>query len=191
MNPVKKRLTRQQISVPTFTNTCFFCEKSDNLHSCQTFSLDRQIRIMAETVQDTKLIAKGDMCATEAMYHKKCLTLICNRYRREKTRSSENFNLSTIEGVTLSEVVEWIKDNITSSYENSIVPVFQQKDIVEMYNNQLIMNGAPPELTKNTHCTRLKEKILDRIPVYVKPRKEDLSFILLMGKLVKPYLKRA
>ena len=33
-----------------------------------------------------------------------------------------------------------------------------------MYNNQLIMHGASPELTKNTHCTRLKEKILDRIP---------------------------
>ena len=160
------RLTRQQISAPNFTNTCFFCEKGDNLHSCQTFSLDRQIRIMAETVQDTKLIAKlseGDMCATEAMYHKKCLTLLFNRYRREK-KSSEDFNLSTIEGVALSEVVEWIKDNITSSYENSIVPVFQQKDIVEMYNNQLIIHGAPPELTKNTHCTRLKEKILDRIP---------------------------
>ena len=52
------RLTRQQISASNFTDTCFFCEKGENVHFYQTFSLDRQIRMMTEKVQDTKLIAK-------------------------------------------------------------------------------------------------------------------------------------
>ena len=121
------------------------------------------------------------------MYHKDCLTWLYNRYHQEKTTSSKDFRISTIEGVALSEVVEWIKDSMTSSYKNNIVPVFQQKDIVEMYNNQLIMNGASPELAKSTHFTRLKPKILNNM----KSGKVDRSFIPLIMKLVGPYLKCA
>ena len=75
----QRKLTRSSISLKNFTPTCFFCDKDDKdmkLHLCPIFQVQRKIEEIAQEIGDTKVLAKlsaGDMIATEAKYHCKCL----------------------------------------------------------------------------------------------------------------------
>ena len=92
------------MQAPTFTADCFFCEGSEDLINCQTVELDRNVRKMAEALGDSKILAKlaeGDMCATEAVYHKKCLTDCYNKYRKTQKQPHLNENRDDIEGWAL------------------------------------------------------------------------------------------
>ena len=76
--------SRNTVSANNFKEKCFFCDKVEacgTLHSCQTLYLDMRVRKIAHELADTKLLAKlseGDMVATEAKYHLKCLVLFYN-----------------------------------------------------------------------------------------------------------------
>ena len=53
----------------------FFCDNK-TLLSCQSKNLDNHVSEWAEYLRNSKLLGKlseGDMTATEAKYHKKCL----------------------------------------------------------------------------------------------------------------------
>jgi hypothetical protein len=66
---------------------CFFCDHpagSAGLHEAATKNLDKKVRKCACDLEDTALLAKlaaGDMIATEAKYHNKCLCALYNRAR--------------------------------------------------------------------------------------------------------------
>ena len=58
---------------------CFFCDApvEQDYHKAATKKLDINVRKMATELKDTLLLAKlssGDMIATDAVYHKHCLT---------------------------------------------------------------------------------------------------------------------
>ena len=72
--------------------------------------------------------------------------------------------------MALKDVVEYIKDAITISYQDDSAPVFTQKSIKDMYNNRVICHSSqydlidPAAFDTNTHMTWLQEKILDKLP---------------------------
>ena len=79
-------------------NECFFCDsldKTEKLHKCQTLSLHNKISVMATYLGDTTILSKlaqGDMVATDAVYHNKCLVSFNNRFRSSKKKPSDSDN---------------------------------------------------------------------------------------------------
>lgn len=74
---------------------CFFCDKegsaksdNDRLRQVRTFIVDARICQCAALLQDANLLAKlsdGDMIATEAQYHSRCLVSLYNRAERQSS----------------------------------------------------------------------------------------------------------
>ena len=89
-----------------FVDYCFFCDNGNEiLLSCQSKNLDNHVREWAEYLWASKLLAKlsdGDMTATEAKYHKKCLTELYN-----KLKSKRNDEKSIKKLFTIVEGIEW------------------------------------------------------------------------------------
>ena len=93
----KGSLERPNRSRKELNNECFFCDsldKTEKLHRCQTLSLHNKISVMATSLGDTILskLAQGDMVATDAVYHNKCLVSFNNRFRATKKKLSDNDN---------------------------------------------------------------------------------------------------
>ena len=161
------KLTRRLMQAPTFTDTCFFCEGKENLIHCRTMELDRNVRKMALVLEDSKVLAKlaaGDMCATEAVYHKSCFTEFFNKFQRSQKPSSLDEKCNDVEINALSETIHWLKDSIATCLSDGKVPVYTQKDIVNTYKSNLLDYGASKEIIKAVHCTRLTDKILASVP---------------------------
>ena len=73
--------TRRILSTPNCSDNCFFLWSNSQ---CQTLSLDKHVKKVAQELVDIKLLAKlseGDMIATGAKYHRNCLIRLCNAYR--------------------------------------------------------------------------------------------------------------
>ena len=72
--------------------------------------------------------------------------------------------------MTLKDVVEYIRDAIAITYEDNSIPAFTQKSITDLYNDRLIHHGSRYDLidavafARNTHATRVREKIQEKIP---------------------------
>ena len=168
--------TRARYSAHNFVPQCFFCEKvgtDENLTQVQTLSLDRRARDAAIQLQDEKLLAKfsaGDMIAIEAVYQKTCLATLYNRLRdfNNKSDSKEESEQSIMEGIVLAEIIEYLKD--THRYSD-IIPVLKLSDIKAIYCKRLEEHGTPAEMVKNVHSSRLKSKILNRMPELAEHRK--------------------
>ena len=79
-------MTRQDTELKNFSNSCFFCEKTNEqeLHECLSIQLSNRVKRMAETFSDLKLgkLSEGDMIATEAKYHSRCFLHLFNRHRK-------------------------------------------------------------------------------------------------------------
>ena len=98
------------------------------------------------------------MVATEAEYHKKCLSSVYNKYgSKKRAEVPEAEKLRNIERRALKDVVNYIKDQIDTCIEVDSTPVFTQKAMSDMYNKCLVHHGADEEFTKRTHCTHLRE----------------------------------
>ena len=86
--------------------------------------------------------------------------------------------------MALKDVVEYIRDAITITYEDKSIPVFTQKSITDMYNDRLIHHGSQYDsievvpFARNTHATQVQEKIQAKLPalfVAKKGRKGTLT----------------
>ena len=68
-----------------FADYCYFCDNGNRtLLSYRSKNLDNHVSEWAEYLRNSKLLGKlseGDMTATEAKYHKKCLTKLYNRVK--------------------------------------------------------------------------------------------------------------
>ena len=165
---IEPKITRRSFNASNFTKTCFFCGEVEDLITCRTLTLYEHVKIWATFLSDARLLAKlseGDIVATEAQYHKKCLTGVFNQYRSKKREEvPETELLRDIEQKALGDVVEYIKDQITVCIELESTPVFTQKSLSDMYNSRLVHHGADEEFTKRTHCTHLRERIMEAVP---------------------------
>ena len=104
-----ERVTRGGAEFRNFSQLCFFCDEEGdvNLHACQTLEMSKQVRTMANDLADSKILAKlseGDMVATEAKYHAKCILNLFNRHRELNRRTSKgSTETDFIEGKYQSE----------------------------------------------------------------------------------------
>ena len=168
--------TRSSFNATNFVDKCFFCDSGDGILSkCATKSLNKHVNSWARFLKDSKLLAKlseGDMPATEAKYHKKCLTDTFNKVKVEKRKNQckERELLTYIEKLAMQDVIQYIKDTIANDQENDTVPVFTQKSLSDFYKKQIIHHGSKYDnidaesFANNTHATRMREKILAEIP---------------------------
>ena len=103
-----RKMTRLSTELKNFSNSCFFCEKTNQqeLHECLSIQTSNRVKRMAETLGDLKLLGKlseGDMIATEAKYHSRCFLDLFNRHRKHNrniSMDSKSEQFKFLEGIT-------------------------------------------------------------------------------------------
>ena len=79
--------------------------------------------------------------------------------------------------MAVKDVVEYIRDAVAITYEENSIPVFTQKSITDMCSDRLIHHGSRYDdavsFVRNTHVTRVWEKILEKSRVFVLQRKVE------------------
>ena len=104
---VEVRINRSNANLQNFVPKCFFCgegKSEEKLHQCETFSVNQKVTKIAHELQDATILGKlseGDMIATEAMYHAKCLASYYNNYKRQQSivpGEDNNGTLAIIKG---------------------------------------------------------------------------------------------
>ena len=170
------RNSRRNVATHNFTGLCFFCDLGVSvgvLHSCRTLYLDIRERKIAQEIGDKKLTAKlseGDMVATEAKYHKNCLSKFYNQYRDyNNKKTAETRRIEQIKGIAFAEVVNFIEDTIEISSDEE-VPVFKLTDLEDMYSKKMLYHGATADEADYVHVTRFKAEILNHLPCLVESK---------------------
>ena len=74
-----------------------------------------------------------------------------------------------------------LRDTITYSDELTI-PVFQLKDLTDLYKKQMILHGAATKDTKYFHATRLRNQILANVPCLCETKKGKFTLLTLDSK---------
>jgi hypothetical protein len=181
--------TRRDVGVELAkTDKCFFCnddDKGEPLHSASTFSVDHRVREYAHILQDTVLLGKlseGDMHALDARYHRKCMTDLHNRVRKQKPFDELHNTSKTTEGLVLAELVSYIEDY----RDNKTLPIFQLSTLVGMYQTRL--QELDPTAVQKVNSTRLKDRILSMVPdlqAQQQGREVVLIFNSDVGEIVK------
>ena len=165
---IPTKVTRRSFTAANFTASCFFCDKDTELIPCRTENLNKHVQSWATYLFGEKLLGKlseGDMIATEAMSHKKCLTKLYNQFKSKKREEqSEPEILKTIERKAHSDIVNYEKETMRSCHESNSAPIFTQKSLADIYSAKLVYHGASKEFTKKTHCTHLRKKIMMEVP---------------------------
>ena len=179
--PSKKTRTSVSAKSPLGNNTCLFCDlsdtlseedplcrtnkltkemKCDQLHRVTSFNRDSNIRQVAASLGDTKLLAKlaeGDLITREACYHKKCMTDFTNRYMSyTKPVDKDKQMQMKVESPALAEVMMYIEDRLQSC-EDEVAPFVKLSEVRKFYCHCLEQQGA---VFKTVNATRLKEDIL-------------------------------
>ena len=107
----KKRSTRKSVD-KVLNENCFFCGGcSKDMHRCLTLRLHHQIKDIATEMCDNEVLGKlikGDMVATDAKYHLKCLVEYKNKYRSFKSPGKVIKESSLIEGIIGSKGAYYI-----------------------------------------------------------------------------------
>ena len=121
-----------------------------------------QVHKIAEALCNTKLLSKlseGDMIATEAKYHLKCLTNLYNTYRNHvSSKPPHCSDKERYKGIAFSEVINFVEDSL--DHIEGGVPVFKLCELVNMYRKELERYNV----SENIHVSRFKQRILDNVP---------------------------
>lgn len=167
-SPVKTRLSLGATGTDTQSesrNVCFFCDESggrQKLHKAETKDIDSTVRECAIEMRDSKLLAKlatGDMVAIDAMYHLNCLTELRNRLRLHRERNTGRGQSESLQSRVLGELVAYIEE---THERDSTITVFKLSDISKLYSDRMEELGDCSN--SRVHTTRLKERLLMRIP---------------------------
>ncbi|KXJ12058.1 hypothetical protein AC249_AIPGENE28764 [Exaiptasia diaphana] len=165
-SPIKAR--RSSLYSLQSSNQCFFCELNDdskNLHLASTLEVDEKVRSCASLTSNSRLIGKlasGDMIATEAKYHLKCLVNLYNQARKESLSSTGNtfsssFQPTDTAELAFAELVAFIDESL----QDEEATILTLSDFVTFYSSKL--SELKGEEVK-TNSTRLKNKILAAFP---------------------------
>ena len=144
---------------------CFLCDENDEiglLHQVLTYDADANIRAMVTELNDTQLLGKiigGDLIATEAKYHHKCLTKLRNRYRSHIRMSNKETEKCTSEKMNESVAFVELTTYIEKAVESGVL-LFKLSEIHSLYVNRLEEMGT----TKQINKTRLKNSLMQHFP---------------------------
>ena len=171
VSPMKSRRRSNLASQESLSKQahCFFCEKPDimsNLHATSTLEVDKKVRSCAVLLNDNKLTAKlstGDMIATEAKYHGKCLAGLYNKVRKVKSSviAKENSDNSVtdldLEELAFAKLIAYI-DEFMDIEEMAVLRLADLANIYCLKQEELGIEQ--PTVNK----TRLKDRILEVFP---------------------------
>ena len=143
--------------------TCFFCDTlADNdFHKAATKQLDANVRKMATELNDTHLMVKlvsGDMVATDAVYHKQCLTVLFTRHRSSawgKKASAADDKLACA-AIAFAELVSYIEE-LRDTGKN----IVKLSNVVQLHKSHVEQLGG--DTSQCINAMRLKEKLLAQI----------------------------
>ena len=167
---VEKKPRREQMPRQQNTNKdelfCLFCEKpastSDPLHEAMTKVIGERVKRCATKLLDKKLLAKvssGDLVASDAKYHAKCLVALYNAAGRMKTSEQTDSHTETLYARAFAELSTFVEDTLNDREESS--PVFKLSDLVRLYRERVVQLGVSSSCV---HSTRLKDRILASFP---------------------------
>ena len=190
--PCREQHSRQKSN----SSLCLFCEKpgssSDPLHEAMTRVIGERVKRCATKILDKQLLAKvssGDLVASEAKYHAKCLVALYNAAAGAKT-SEQNDNCEG--GVAeisypraFAELAAFIEDALAEREEQT--PIFKLSDLVTLYTDRLTQLGVSSPCV---HSTRLKERILAMFPE-LQAFKEGRDVLLMSNDDVGTALRQA
>ena len=107
--------TRNTCDTKSVEPTCLFCEEPaglTRLHEASTFDIDSRVRKCAQELQDTKLLvqlAPGDMIASDAKYHAKCIVGLYDKVSRGDTRSDSDDADDHLHDIAFAQLVSYMK----------------------------------------------------------------------------------
>lgn len=140
---------------------CFFCnteaqnelDGNGRLWQVRTFTVDARVRQCATILHDHDVLAKlseGDMIATEARYHSRCLVSYYNRADR-LIDTAHNANDNNVHGVVLAELIAYIEDMRSNQ---TIAPVFKLSELKKLYLSKLQTYGilSDSRVNSSSHC---------------------------------------
>ena len=132
-NPAKKTRSNLCTETPLRCPTCFFCDKkgtlltdsnedkdSSILRKVTTLNRDKNIRLYAVKMGDSKVIAKlseGDMISREACYHSSCMTEFSNSYISfsNENADTQKQRQKKLESMVLAEVMVYFVDPLQAN----------------------------------------------------------------------------
>ncbi len=174
---------------------CLFCEKpaspSDPLHEAMTKMVSDRVKRCATKILDERLLAKvsaGDLIASEAKYHAKCLVALYNAARSKTSEQNENREGATTEmfyARAFAELVAFIEDTLADREQQT--PVFKLSDLVRLYKDRLVQLNVPSPCV---HSTRLKDRLLANFPE-LQAFKEGRDILLMSNEDVGTALRQA
>lgn len=183
------RRKSKRVSLPS-KELCFFCgcKGNENLHLVTSLSVDENVKMMATELQATVLLAKlarGDMIATDSMYHLKCMNAFRSKYKssiRRRNANQESEQEQVAEARAFAELVSYIE----SSVENG-KNIFQLSEIYDLYVSRL----KDLNVTKNINKTRLKNYILAHFAGEIHEQSIGRHTVLAFKEGIKSLLKDA
>lgn len=169
--------------------TCYFCEETTGeLHKVSTFKVDANVRECAALLNDSKLLGKlstGDMMALDAMYHRRCLSMLYRKAVYAKNQAAAESHDSVSESLALAELVSFIEDSRNDSDDEQ---VFKLSDLCKMYVSRLKQMGI--DISERIHTTRLKERILEQCPDLT-AHKDGREVYIVFSVDLAAFIKRA
>ena len=146
---------------------CPFCEKpaspSEPLHEAMTKNIGERIKRCATKLLDEKLLAKvssGDLIASEAKYHAKCLVAFYNAAAQSKmSEKSDDKSMEKHYARAFAELLAFIEETLANREEQT--PVFKLSDLVQLYKDRLVQLKV---ISPSVHSTRIKDRILAHFP---------------------------
>ena len=101
-------------------------------------------------------LAIGDMVATDAQYHAKCLAKLYKQAELSRKACNISSSETLMHGIAFAELVSYIESYMESKVAR---PVFEMGDLKNLYISRLSERGEMP-----VHTTRLKNRILAAVP---------------------------
>ncbi|KAK3926446.1 BRISC and BRCA1-A complex member 2, partial [Frankliniella fusca] len=148
---------------------CFLCgrpgERNNPLHLCQTKEVEERIIKCANDLGNSELLSQiftyGDLIAEEAKYHTACLVKLYNSARRVYCSTKEDMDEMLCESMAFADLISYLSMKLIESVQT----VFVVADLVRFYSARLANPlGVENDDVPVVHSTRLREKILARMP---------------------------
>ena len=173
-SPVKKRLRKTNVKCDASEVNkqclCYICEEviTENhvAHDASTWTVNATLTSMAMATGNTKLLAKlsdGDMHAQDARYHKSCMTIMYNQYKKASMHTEQKEYLDcnvSPEPRALAELVSFVEEKRATDPAH----VFLLSELTKKYKQFLLDDGASTISEQYVHPTRLKERLQAQVP---------------------------
>ena len=91
-------------------------------------------------------------------------------------------------GIAIADVITCAEDTITYS-EKLTIPVFELKDLTELYKKQMILHGAATKDRKYVHATWLKNQILENVFCLCEIKNRNFTFLTLDSEMGRALFK--